>query len=931
VTTHPILDRAAAAHLAEVAADTRTGAHVGIVAPGGYGKTTLLHHLGRAVSASLYSPGPDPATDDVPAVLLVDDAHLLDDADLRHLHHLAATTPVRLVIAARPWPRPPALAALLDLTQDQLVPAPFDQNQVRDALPAQLRTDRIVDFVHAQTGGVPGFVARLARATIAEPEAAGPAEPAMTVEPAGTTGRTRTSGTRTAQAGTTETRTAQTRRTESGTTETGTAGTRTAQAGTARSGTAETGTAEFRTAEARAAQTRLTGTRTFETGTTATGTARAGTTEAGTADTTTAEPEIPRTVLAEFRPELARLDDTVLRFLLAAEAGVGLHLDLLVDLLETDAIHEVVEAARATGLIGTAGQLLPIAQRAVRALVPVERRAWTRQRLAELQLARGGQVLPLMRPLATTGIGGASAARAFEAAAGEALPTDPVLAARLYAAAVTAGRPGVEVGARRAEALALAGDLDGALRLADDVLTTETAPHRKAAAAVAATALAHRGQLARSAQLYRWAGAHHLATVATIGIGDKADQTEPDGPPTSLSSAIDLMARGVQESVTGTPTTALSMLVRAAGMLEPVGRGVLLPDSPAALGAILAVHRGELATATSLLERAAAAGTGGVPLATRHRLLLAWIAMVRGNLTEAKELLRRVPRTLEPRDRLFAVAVELGVARRAGDATALGRAWPQAGEAVLRHPVDLFTFLPLGELTVAAARLRDETRLATHLAEARALLAGLGDPPLWATPLWWGGLHAAIVAGQRDAAEENADALSRAAARDEQLATLAAAARCWVGLVDGRIDPDAVEDAARGLHGAGFTWDAARLAGRAATKTSDRAAMVRLLDCARMVQGKPVTARRVSTSDVPVGAAAAVDMPAEVSLSERELQVAELVVSGMTYRDVGDRLFISAKTVEHHVARMRQRLGATSRSELLSQLRTLVGSSVARD
>ena len=37
----------------------------------------------------------------------------------------------------------------------------------------------------------------------------------------------------------------------------------------------------------------------------------------------------------------------------------------------------------------------------------------------------------------------------------------------------------------------------------------------------------------------------------------------------------------------------------------------------------------------------------------------------------------------------------------------------------------------------------------------------------------------------------------------------------------------------------------------------------------------------------------------------------------------GDRLFISAKTVEHHMARMRQRLGATSRSDLLAQLRAI--------
>ncbi len=48
-------------------------------------------------------------------------------------------------------------------------------------------------------------------------------------------------------------------------------------------------------------------------------------------------------------------------------------------------------------------------------------------------------------------------------------------------------------------------------------------------------------------------------------------------------------------------------------------------------------------------------------------------------------------------------------------------------------------------------------------------------------------------------------------------------------------------------------------------------------------------------------------------------------MDGMTYKQVGDRLFISAKTVEHHMARMRQRLGATSRADLLAQLRTLLG------
>ena len=39
--------------------------------------------------------------------------------------------------------------------------------------------------------------------------------------------------------------------------------------------------------------------------------------------------------------------------------------------------------------------------------------------------------------------------------------------------------------------------------------------------------------------------------------------------------------------------------------------------------------------------------------------------------------------------------------------------------------------------------------------------------------------------------------------------------------------------------------------------------------------------------------------------------------------DVGSRLYISAKTIEHHVARIRRRLGAGSRSELLSMLRAM--------
>jgi DNA-binding CsgD family transcriptional regulator len=64
---------------------------------------------------------------------------------------------------------------------------------------------------------------------------------------------------------------------------------------------------------------------------------------------------------------------------------------------------------------------------------------------------------------------------------------------------------------------------------------------------------------------------------------------------------------------------------------------------------------------------------------------------------------------------------------------------------------------------------------------------------------------------------------------------------------------------------------------------------------------------------------------ADGPLSDREREVAQLVLEGLTYRQIGERLFISAKTVEHHVARMRQRLGSGSRGELFAHLRQIVG------
>ena len=375
--------------------------------------------------------------------------------------------------------------------------------------------------------------------------------------------------------------------------------------------------------------------------------------------------------MEDFRPELDELDDDVLRYLIAAEAGAGRNLDLLCALLDRtpDQLPAIVDAARATGLLGPDDALLPLAAAAVRDFGPPARRLTTVQRLVELQLANGLPVLDLARSLLGTGSSGASAAAAFAAAAAEALPADARLATRLFEAAAEAGDRSPAVTAGWARATALSGDLDTALRLGDGMLGAADPETRAAGAAIAATVLAHRGELARSAELYHWAsrsaetfglagglpggaglpgaghsgsaadpagaglsgsaghhsgsglsagaglpgstgfptgtrllgagtwaGADALAAIALVGTGDVdgarrlLDAPAPGVAPTLFAGAATRMARGIADSVSGCATETLSTLLGAAAMLEPALGGTLLPDSPAALAALAALH-----------------------------------------------------------------------------------------------------------------------------------------------------------------------------------------------------------------------------------------------------------------------------------------------------------------------------------------------------
>ena len=651
---------------------------------------------------------------------------------------------------------------------------------------------------------------------------------------------------------------------------------------------------------------------------------------------------VPAAALAPFATDIDELAPELRTLLLAVEAGAGLSYDLIAALLGQDAerVADLVEAGRATGLLSADGTLVPLARQAIAALGPIAQRIDVRQRLAASQLARGGPVLPLVRPLMgdepaglVPGAAGNDLGPVYEAAGEEALGDDPALAAQLFAAAAGAGRT---TAAKRALATALSGDLDLASRLADQALVAGTPDQRSEAAYVAAVVLTHRGQPDQADALYDWSrhgAAPGFGAVGLIATGRLADAQQrladvgTSEPPTSLSATASLMARGVRDSVTASPTAALSALVRAAALIEPAGPGVLLADSPAALGAIIAVQGAELDTADALLARAVRSGTGGALLAPRHSLLQAWILMLRGRSLAAEQ---HAP-TAESgalqygRDVLLGAALRSGLARRNSDLVGLRATWPDACQALIGQPVDLFGLLPLAELTVAAARLGEQHRVADHLAQADHLLAELGDPPLWSAPLHWSRLHAAILADDHASLEQHAAALDRHRDFSPYAGATAAAAAAWLAVLSGRIDPDTVTDAARRLGALGLTWDATRLAGQAAIRTPDRKAMTVLLDCARTLQAPaevrsaPATGGAATRSRATAGG--------QHLLSEREHEVAALVLEGLTYKQVAERLYLSAKTVEHHMARIRQRLGCADRQELLARLRSMIGGS----
>lgn len=612
---------------------------------------------------------------------------------------------------------------------------------------------------------------------------------------------------------------------------------------------------------------------------------------------------------------------------------------------------DLVDRAYATGLLDpevTRALRAAVHEAVARAIGAVRHRE-IETALLRSQLAADTLAVRLALNLAEHGMRDAELAQRLSAAGAAA--ADPSAAARLYRAALRAGTGTPTDPLPLADALALAGDCSAAGAVADELLASTDPVLRAAAVRIAAAIACHDGNTAQAAELFDWlvgATPGHdaafvdpqtaaAAAVVAIGAGDlpaarRAVRAPAVGPPTTTARSARKLAEGLLQTieVPDQPSVALAHLGQALGPSPTVA----VPDDAASLLALAALHAGDPVRARSVLGRVRrdeADRPAETLFANRHRLLHAWTLMVDGQLSAASAA--AVDGSgLHPRDGLWAAALHTGLARRSGDTGALHRHWHAGMEVLAEYSVDLYSLLPLGELWVAAARMHQRERLRAPLETAFGLLANLGDPPAWSLPLHWAGVHAAILANAPESMAPHGAALTAAATRSDFARVLAGAGRAWLRVLAGQVDPDEVAGAARGLARFGLTWDATRLTGQAALQTSDARVSALMLALARDLKltagpvedfADPVTSESEPGSpETPI--ARSTPARSGAALSAREREVAELLVLGMPYRDIGAQLFISAKTVEHHVARIRRRLGAQSRTEMLSMLRAML-------
>ncbi len=198
---------------------------------------------------------------------------------------------------------------------------------------------------------------------------------------------------------------------------------------------------------------------------------------------------------------------------------------------------------------------------------------------------------------------------------------------------------------------------------------------------------------------------------------------------------------------------------------------------------------------------------------------------------------------------------------------------------------------------------------------------GIRDPSVVLT----GGdlVECLMRAGRRDAAEVALVGFEDLARRAERTGALAIAARCRGLLADDAAFAEPFDEALR-LHGdvdAPFERARTLLCLGARLRRARRRADARVhlraaLDAFEALGAVDWAAAARGELGVTGETAAPRSGPRSDALTPQELQVALMVASGVTNREAGSRLFLSAKTIEAHLGRIYRKVGVRSRTEL---------------
>jgi DNA-binding NarL/FixJ family response regulator len=617
---------------------------------------------------------------------------------------------------------------------------------------------------------------------------------------------------------------------------------------------------------------------------------------------------VPPALVARTQQRLARLPATTAALARTMALGLDLPDDVLAAAagLDRSGLEAALRHLHDRGMLVPGGErMVPAVAEAILADLPPAARRGVHEGVATALTAAGVEPLAAAEQLRAARARTPAAATVY-AAAGERLRfTDPAAAMTWYDLAGEAGGEEATIAAGRAEAAALLGrpaSLD----------PPEAAPeHAERLALVAGAVAAHQGRADRAGEALRQAPPPGpvLAVPSLVATGRLADA----GAEAAGAAPVNLRRVAEAALAVSDPAAALPLLIEASEEIERAPPAVVLPDTPHAIGAVVAVLAGDRSTAEYLLERALAAGIGGPVAGERHRLLLAWSRMRAGRYDTALAELPRLDRALlGGRERLLAAALSAGLARRSGDIARLRQAWAAAEPVLARRSVDLFQVEAVEELLVAAARLREHHRVGPVLAVLDTILDGLDRPVAWTVAVGWIRLQVAVAGDDAAAAATAAAALASVDTPGPRQRAQRTAATAWAEAVAGQVDPDRVLAAAEELVAAQLPWEGSRLAGHAAIRTADPAAARRLLERARELANLEALSGTGPPEAAPGG------------LSDREVEVARLVLAGRTHKEVGAQLYLSPKTVEHHMARIRTKLGATSRAELIGALRRLL-------